>query len=110
MGRSQVQFPIASERGLLDFLFSQQQAKRPGNCVGAFSKLRCQVSHADDHIPGWVALMNLLRISGNLVGQRTLFFSSLALGRFCPCLVGVKDPHTDRGDSNDGNYRCDPRN
>ncbi len=38
-----------------------------GNIVGALSKLFSQISLADDHGSGRVALMNTLSIHGNLV-------------------------------------------
>src|SRR5271166_2360778 len=102
---SHIQFPIPLQRGLLNSLLSQEQMERIGNCIGTFSKLLRQVSHVDDHISRWVALMNALSILGNFVGQRTQFLLAPALGRFGSRLIGFKDPHADRRDSNSGNCR-----
>jgi hypothetical protein len=47
---------------LVGRLLFRQWVERAGNCIPTFSKVLCQVSQADDHIPGRVALMNALSI------------------------------------------------
>ena len=100
---SGVQFPISLQRSLLNFLLRQQKMERLGDCIGTFSKLRCQISHAYYHIPGWVTFMHALPISRNLVSQRTQILLFLPLGTFGSCLVGIKNPHTDCRDPNSRN-------
>jgi hypothetical protein len=65
-----------------------------GDCIGTISKSLCQISHAYDHITGWVTLMNALPISGHLV-QSHLTCGGYSVFSFESCFGGRHESRYD---------------
>ena len=72
--RSDVQLPVPIQGSLLDFLFAQEEVQCCGNSVGVLAKLFRQIVLADDYVPGWVPLMDLATVGGNLISDCSKFF------------------------------------
>ena len=77
--RSHVQFPIPVEGSPLDFLFAQEKVQGRGNSVRALAELLREIALADDHLPGWVALMDIVPVARNPVGEGAKFLLLLTL-------------------------------
>jgi len=85
-----VQLPVPAQGSFLDFAFAQEDDQCCGNGVGALAKLFRQVALADDHVPGWVALMDFATVGRNLIGERAKFFLPVTLGTFDSGLIGFQ--------------------
>src|ERR1019366_8603941 len=60
--RSHIQLPIAIQRSPLDFLFAQEKVQCCGNSIRALAKSFREIALADDHVSGWVALVDIASV------------------------------------------------
>jgi len=60
-------------------VFVQQKSQCSGNSIGAFTEFFGQIAFVDDHIPGWVALMDFATVGRNPISECAKFFFSVTL-------------------------------
>ena len=68
-----VQLPVVVQGSPLDFIFAQKKLQGCGDSVRTLAKSSCEVALADDHLPGWVALMDIVPVARNPVGEDAKF-------------------------------------
>src|SRR6202041_2392373 len=93
--KSDVQFPIPTERSLLDLVLAKQEIQRRTDFIPALSKLCGQIIFANHHLPTRVEAMNVAFIVVDLVSDRANLFSFFlcslgTFGAYFVCLIGSR--------------------
>jgi hypothetical protein len=106
--QSEVNLPIPVQGSFLDFVFVQQKSQGSGNSIGAFTEFFGQIAFVDDHIPGWVALMDFETVGRNPIRESAELLFLLTLRTLASGLIVFQAPSARSCNSDSTSYQHDP--